>query len=632
MAVVSAVQGARLGDPSSRVVSPGSAHRAHEVMGVSTSLPGTRVTNTMIDDLAAPLTNGGGAGSDLRYDPVFDEMVEALREDDTAAQGAWTRPRKRSDCARVVQLASAALRTRTKDLRIAGLLVEALLRTEGIAGLRDGLVLMRRLLDEQWEVLHPRVDDGDLGSRAAPLERIGAYPPFAAYIGTVPLTAQGFGLFDYRASREVPIEKEIERQPAQLKLREKLLAEGKVAPERFDAALRDTPRRWYEQLRRELTEAREALDALRTSASARFEGSRDAPGFSDLARALDDVEALVDRFVERKREEEPDPLPSATGPIDGAALALVADATTQDTITLASLGDSAALHADGRAALHVLAAAHALRAGDATDPAPYLVVRAIRWGELQGRTGFEPGRLEPPPGAVRTRLRSLALSGEWRALLEESERAQATPAGRGWLDLQRYTVTACAQLGLGYGRVAHAVEEATRALLREFPMLLDATLLDDTPCAAIDTKRWLTGLSTAATTPAASVPDASLHEEAAREARLGRTGRAIALLTSDIEGATSLRDRFLRRTQLATMLIAAGQPAVALPLLQQLVRQIEQHQLESWEHPRIIAAPIALLHRALTQLDQDAPLRAQLHERLCLLDPAGAIDLVEGAR
>ncbi|MCU0634024.1 MAG: type VI secretion system ImpA family N-terminal domain-containing protein, partial [Gemmatimonadaceae bacterium] len=169
---------------------------------------------SLIAELSAPLTSGDGAGEDLRYDPVFDEMLEALREDDTAAQGAWTRPRKRADLARVVQLATETLRTRSRDLRIAGLLVEGLVRTTGFAGLRDGLTLLTHLLEAHWATVHPRADDGDLGARAAPLERIGAYPPFALHIGAVPLTSRGYGLFDYRASREVPLEKDTEGQPA----------------------------------------------------------------------------------------------------------------------------------------------------------------------------------------------------------------------------------------------------------------------------------------------------------------------------------------------------------------------------------------------------------------------------------
>jgi type VI secretion system protein ImpA len=581
-----------------------------------------------IAELSAPLESGDGAGADLRYDPVFDEMVEALRDDDTAAQGAWTRPRKKADCARVVQLATEALRTRTKDLRIAGLLVEALVRSRGFGGLRDGLQLMHALLDTQWSSVHPRMDDGDVGARAAPLERIGSYPPFAAWIGAIPLTAMGHGLFDYRASREIPTEKDCEGQPALLKQREKAVAGGKLTPEAFDSALRDTPRRWYESLHVEMTQAIAALDALRAIVAARFDGSRDAPGFSDLSRAIEEVQAVIERFLERKREEEPD-LPT-TESENGTALAIAADAVSTDTITLVGLGDSAELRADGRAALHVLAAAHALRTADATDPAPYLVVRAIRWSELTGRKGFDPARLEPPTAAVRTRLKGLALSNDWRPLLEESERAMATPAGRGWLDLQRYTVLACERLGPTFARTGHAVQEATRALITEIPALRDATLLDDTPCASGDTRSWLETLTRLHVAPT-EAPSRDIYDDAAREARLGRTARAIAMLSADIESASSLRERFLRRTRLATMLVDAGQPAVALPMLQQLVKQIEQLQLEVWEHPTVIAAPVALLLRALTQLDQDEPVRKQLHERLCLLDPALAIDLTERA-
>jgi type VI secretion system protein ImpA len=56
---------------------------------------------------------------------------------------------------------AADLLSRTKDLRVAVYLGRALLKTEGLVGLADGLELLRGLLERYWEGVHPRLDPDD---------------------------------------------------------------------------------------------------------------------------------------------------------------------------------------------------------------------------------------------------------------------------------------------------------------------------------------------------------------------------------------------------------------------------------------------------------------------------------------
>jgi type VI secretion system protein ImpA len=55
-----------------------------------------------------------------------------------------------------------------KDLQVAAHLTEALVKRHGFIGLRDGLTLMRRLVDECWDRLNPPPVDGDLDVHATP--------------------------------------------------------------------------------------------------------------------------------------------------------------------------------------------------------------------------------------------------------------------------------------------------------------------------------------------------------------------------------------------------------------------------------------------------------------------------------
>src|SRR5580698_2410408 len=129
------------------------------------------------EDLLNPIAGENPSGQDVRYDNqllLYDKIKEARRQDDNLAQGAWEHERKVADYAQVRKLAQEALATRTKDLQLAAWLTEAALRTEGFAGLRQGLVLCHGLIDKFWDTLYPPLEDGDLELRAMPLDWIGS--------------------------------------------------------------------------------------------------------------------------------------------------------------------------------------------------------------------------------------------------------------------------------------------------------------------------------------------------------------------------------------------------------------------------------------------------------------------------
>jgi type VI secretion system protein ImpA len=85
------------------------------------------------EDLLAPIAGENPAGEDLYYDKVFDQIKEARREDDDdLPEGDMVlAQKKKADHRAVIKLAGDALAKRSKDLRLAGWLVEAQLRVEG---------------------------------------------------------------------------------------------------------------------------------------------------------------------------------------------------------------------------------------------------------------------------------------------------------------------------------------------------------------------------------------------------------------------------------------------------------------------------------------------------------------------
>src|SRR5579863_4238311 len=106
------------------------------------------------EDILAPISGENPSGVDLRYDTkllIFDKIKEARRQDDELNLGAWQSERKTANWPLVLKLTQETLATSSKDLQLAAYLTEALLQTERFAGLRQGLDLIYRLLNEFWD-------------------------------------------------------------------------------------------------------------------------------------------------------------------------------------------------------------------------------------------------------------------------------------------------------------------------------------------------------------------------------------------------------------------------------------------------------------------------------------------------
>src|SRR5262249_17408971 len=148
------------------------------------------------------------------------------------------------------------------------------------------------------------------------------------------------------------------------------------------------------------------------------------------------------------------------------------------------------------------------------NPVPYLLLRALRWGELRAAgSTLNPALLEAPPTEKRTIIKKMSMDGDWAGVLENAELAMSLPCGRGWIDLQRYAVRACESLGSDYEPVASGIRSALKALLADYPDLLNTSLMDDTPAANLETQTWLKEsiLPPPAPPPAPSEPELALE-------------------------------------------------------------------------------------------------------------------------
>jgi type VI secretion system protein ImpA len=595
------------------------------------------------EDILAPIAGENPSGIDLRYDTkllVYDKIKEARRKDDDLAQGDWQTERKAANYPLVIKLAQDTLVTVSKDLQLAAWLTEALLATEHYRGLCQGITLCHSLLTQFWDTVYPVIEDGDRELRAKPLSWIGSM--LDVPLRSVPLAHSGYSWFAYKDSRVVGYEDQV-KTDKERQTRSELIEAGKLPPEMFDKAFAETPKAFYLAAEKDLDASLLALETLETYCDERFED--DAPAFTKLKNALKDVRQTVHTLLNKKREKEPDPVE-----VIPVAAAQKAKAGEEDNVSSASAGTLASLSlaepADRRQAVAVIATAAAfLRKQEPLSPAPYLILRGLRWGEL--RTASRLGDstlLEAPPTELRQKVKRLALGKNWSELLDACEEAMALPCSRAWLDLQRLSVAACSALGAEYQPIATAIQSELRALLNDLPELLDATLLDDTPAANPETKAWLQHLkgpvqaselpgddsdsvSTADLngTPTWLTQAADSYALAKQALAVGQEEKAFGLMRSEIARQRSGRGRFRRTMQLIELAVAAGKDAIAQPLLDDVTATIENHRLDSWEDPEQVAGDLLKLMRNSRKIQDSFDDKQALFERICRLDPVQAL-------
>jgi type VI secretion system protein ImpA len=460
------------------------------------------------EDLLTPIVGENPSGIDIRYDNkllVYERIREARREDDGLNQGAWQQERKTADVATVLKLAQETLATKSKDLQLAAWLTEALLRGEGFAGLRQGFTLCQGLVANFWDTLYPPIEDGDLELRAGPLDWLGTALDIP--LKSVPLTKSGFGFLKYKESRLVGYENAATGEKER-KVRSERIAEGKLAPEDFDKAFVETPKAFYAQLEKELDATLAALKSLDETCDEKFGNA--GPALGKLKTALEEIRHTVHGLLQKKRETEPDPVEEASAAAgaegasaDGALGSGAARAGAGPSIVISVMTSSEP--ADRREVIASIAKAAAfLRQREPLSPAPYLMMRGLRWGELRAAARLSNAALlEAPPTELRQQVKRLALAEKWAELLETAENAMSLPCSRAWLDLQRHAVEACTALGADYEAIAAAIRLELKVLLHDVPELLQASLLDDTPAANSETRLWLLQLLRPSTKPQA---------------------------------------------------------------------------------------------------------------------------------
>lgn len=303
------------------------------------------------NSLIAPVPGNSPAGQPLP-DSVRMKLEESRKEPDPLEPSTASR---RAEWPTIIQLAKDTLANSSKDLLVAARLAEALTKKHEFAGLRDGLKLMRLLVENCWDRMYPIPEDGEgIEVREGPFKwlndstRGAKFPAAIASIPLIKVRGEAFTCFDWN------------HPPRKLE---------------FDAAIPTADAKKLKDLYDDLQGAMAELQALTMTLDEKLKDS--SPDLAtpenptnignSLKAALDLVETLLKRkgigTSTAAEEMETSDAEAATGG-DGA-VPLVASKTNREALyrQLEQIAD-------------------ALQRVEPHSPVPFFIKRAVRLGSL----------------------------------------------------------------------------------------------------------------------------------------------------------------------------------------------------------------------------------------------------------
>lgn len=265
-----------------------------------------------IEALLSPVSPDKPTGVDL--DEVADADFEAVRQiiASAGAPGGMVSTEengspKEADW-REVRQRSLQVLTRSKDVRVVNFLTLALLRQAGIPGLRDGLSLLRGMLERYWEGVYPQLDREDNNDPTRRMNAVAALSPAGSFGDTMRFSER---------LRQVALCNS--RRNGRFSMLDIDLATGQAQPvdpsqpkpeiSVIEAAFADTDVAQLEALTAAAGEAKEQLAAIDRFLTERV-GNGQSPNLSAFATALAQVHTQLQRHLNKRTGG--DPMPEAS--------------------------------------------------------------------------------------------------------------------------------------------------------------------------------------------------------------------------------------------------------------------------------------------------------------------------------
>lgn len=280
------------------------------------------------------------------------------------------------------------------------------------------------------------------------------------------------------------------------------------------------------------------------------------------------------------------------------------------------------------------------RKANSTDPFAYRFLRSVNFSSLSGLPPHKDGVTQIPgvPAEEGTHLEENLDKKDYTAVIETAEARFATSVL--WLDLQRYVLLAMEAAGEQYNAAREAIADELALFVKRLPEVVELKFANGMPFAAPPTVALLEEIVAGAGGGTGKVPGADggddrltgVTRDAHKLAGRKKLAQAIDLLQKGIAQTGEKRAQFLWRLELARLCMEAGKMQLAIPQLEFLGSQIDEHHLEEWE-PQLCREVFSTLYLAQKRLamvtrpakPELAEKMQQLHARLCRLDAAAAL-------
>jgi type VI secretion system protein VasJ len=492
--------------------------------GVAKNMIGTEFSMDLSELGRHPISTDKPAGVDIRYDPAFDELqTEVDKLSSPAAAGSV-------DWEKVCRFASEILMNRSKDLVAAGYLAVSLIYRRRNDGFAMGLNLYLDLLENFWDDL---------------------YPPKHRARGRI----RALEWWAEKTESALKQQKDLSFPPVQLDL------------------------------------IRNNLNRLEIHLSERLENVPSLAGIRELLNGLSSETEDVSRSETRMlsvpdtQEEVPSVQAGKEENVPGES------SPNRDTAS-----NQKAEHPLHEGMNRIREASFYLWQQDLALPICYRMTRNAAWYSVEDLPPAVSGRtrIAPPTTVEKNLLFDLRNKGDAEALLKAAE-ARLTQYIF-WLDLNRLSAEALSRLGTRFEKAHQAVCQETAFLLQRLPGLEELSFSDGTPFATPETRQWLESIvfrgGALAQVPLA-IPDAPLGEietvignsidEIQLLLRKGKLIEAMENVQERLRASSSSREKLLWRLALSRMLVDIGKPKLAIPHIDQILMDMDRHELEEYE-------------------------------------------------
>jgi type VI secretion system protein ImpA len=279
---------------------------------------GVHMAAIELETLLAPVSAESAEGADVEFDPAYFALEKLAQGTPESVMGDEVKPGEDPEFPEVKK-AALELFTKTRDLRVAMILTASLLKTDGLGGFRDGIMLVKGFVETLWDNFYPKLDPTDNNDPTIRVNLLKGFDgdnsaadlyKFKQRLREVILTnsAQRIGSFSYRdiqiAKGEVP-------PPA--------VKEGEQAPappemSLINAAFEDTSTEDLADAQNTLVEMMAGLDAIDAGVTAKT-GPGIGPDMTGIKEVIGQLKATVDEQLARRGIGE---MPAGSGDASSA--------------------------------------------------------------------------------------------------------------------------------------------------------------------------------------------------------------------------------------------------------------------------------------------------------------------------